>query len=150
LTSPVLNSALAGSIRQRRGSYRRRGDDHTIFPFSLPSFSSSISEFKLGKVLGGGGGSTQSPGLASVFSSQLWDVLGGGVKRRTVEEAGLRVVAGGRNRSNRRVGAPFYTHRRRGRYWGSAGVRFFGLSPYFLSRGSSRGTAGVALSLCLS
>jgi hypothetical protein len=71
------------------------------------------------------------------------------VKRRTVEEAGLRVVAGGRNRSNRRVGAPFYTHRRRGRYWGSAGVRFFGLSPYFLSRGSSRGTAGVALSLCL-
>jgi hypothetical protein len=104
----VLNSALAGSIRQRRGSYRRRGDDHTIFPFSLPSFSSSISEFKLGKVLGGGGGSTQSPpGLASVFSSQLWEVLGGGAKRRTVEEAGLRVVAGGRNRSNMRVGASF-------------------------------------------
>jgi hypothetical protein len=33
----------------------------------------------------------------------------------------------------------------RGWDWSSAGVRFFALSPYFFSRGSSRGTAGVAL-----
>jgi hypothetical protein len=33
----------------------------------------------------------------------------------------------------------------RGWDWGSAGVRFFAVSPYFLNRGSSRGTTGVAL-----
>jgi hypothetical protein len=35
-------------------------------------------------------------------------------KRRTGEEAGIRVAARGTNRSNRRAGAPFSTRRTRG------------------------------------
>jgi hypothetical protein len=62
--------------------------------------------------------------------------------------------------TNHRMGAPFSTRGTRGRGrrvggvnsvrgwdWGSVGVHFFALNPYFLSRGSSREAAVVALTL---
>lgn len=78
LTAPILDLALAGSIRRRPGSNQRRGDDHAILLSSLPF----------------------------IFSSQPREVFGGGHENKDdTDPGGDEVVTGGGGAPGHRRGS---------------------------------------------